>query len=287
MTFDKLLKVTLKTNDEEVIGKYIKEKDPFEFTNLKSTEKITMEKTYPESCLDRLLPHYKFYNDRGISTSILKLFNCGYATEGKMLKRFVFPVYNLDNQINGFSGRDMTNSSERPKWKHIGVKSKWIYPYKLSRKSIESKKELFFVESIGDVLNLFENGHENVLCTFGLEISPSLISYTVGLNPSKIYICFNNDSESKNNAGFTSALKNFVKLQSFFDNEKLFIHLPTKNDFGDMNSDSISSWYEDRLNIEKSSHDFNIIKDISKLLDKNSYPETFLKKFNKFKKNYG
>ena len=32
MTFDKLLKVTLKTNDEEVIGKYIKEKDPFEFT---------------------------------------------------------------------------------------------------------------------------------------------------------------------------------------------------------------------------------------------------------------
>ena len=80
MTFDKLLKVTLKTNDEEVIGKYIKEKDPFEFTNLKSTEKITMEKTYPESCLDRLLPHYKFYNDRGISTSILKLFNCGYAT---------------------------------------------------------------------------------------------------------------------------------------------------------------------------------------------------------------
>tara|TARA_Y100001938_G_scaffold151179_1_gene246953 strand:+ start:8245 stop:9279 length:1035 start_codon:yes stop_codon:yes gene_type:complete len=287
MTFEKLLKVTLKTNDEEVIGNYIKEEDPFEFTNLKSTEKITMEKTYPESCLDRLLPHYKFYNDRNISSSTLKLFKGGYATEGKMLKRFVFPIYNLDDKIHGFSGRDMTNSSQRPKWKHIGIKSKWIYPHKLSRESIDSEGEVFLVESIGDVLSLFENNHRNVLCTFGLEISPSLISYIVGLNPSKIYISFNNDSKSENNAGLISALKNFIKLQSFFDNEKIFIHLPTKNDFGEMNFDDISDWHKNRLNIEKNHHDFTIINNISKILEKKSYPEVFLKKFKKFKKNHG
>ena len=89
MPFEKLLKITLKTNDDSLIKNYIKTDCDFDFERRTSEKKIEMEKTYPESSLSRLLPHYKFYNDRGISTDTLKLFKGGLATEGKMFQRFV------------------------------------------------------------------------------------------------------------------------------------------------------------------------------------------------------
>ena len=64
----------------------------------------------------------KFYNDKGIDSSILKKLKGGLATKGKMYQRFVFPIYNQHKQIHGFSGRDMATSKDRPKWKHIGRK---------------------------------------------------------------------------------------------------------------------------------------------------------------------
>lgn len=286
MPFEKLLKVTLKTNSDEEIKKYKIKDDFFELKHTNSQRKIEMEKTYPETCLKRLLPHYKFYNDKGIDTETLKLFKAGLATEGKMYQRFVFPIYNLNNQIHGFSGRDMAQSSDRPKWKHIGVKSKWIYPHLLSTDYVTKTQEVFLVESIGDLLNLYQNNIKNVFCTFGLEIPPSLISYLVGLNPEKIFICFNNDENSKYNSGYNACLKNFIKLQSFFDNHKVYIHLPLKNDFGDMKNSEIENWYDSRKNIDKNNLDVNIIKDINRLLKERNMPKTFHSSFKKFKKIY-
>lgn len=289
MPFEKLLKITLKTNDDSLIKNYIKTDCDFDFERRTSEKKIEMEKTYPESSLSRLLPHYKFYNDRGISTDTLKLFKGGLATEGKMFQRFVFPIFNSDNKIHGFSGRIMSKSSTAPKWKHVGVKSKWIYPHNLSLNEIQKKQEVILVESIGDVLSLFENGYKNILCTFGLEISPSLISYLVGVNPKKIIISFNNDKLSKNNAGKNGAIKNFLKLQKFLDNQKIYIHLPTKNDFGEMNSEDFTEWSNKLLKVEKQEHDLNIINDVNKILRSEqgkSSPKSYINNFKKFKKIY-
>ena len=47
------------------------------------------------------------------------------------------------------------------------------------KKFIEESSEIILVESIGDVLNLYQNGIKNVICTFGTLISPTLISYIV------------------------------------------------------------------------------------------------------------
>ena len=38
-------------------------------------------------------------------------FKGGLATEGAMYQRFVFPIYNDEQKICGFSGRDMTTSN--------------------------------------------------------------------------------------------------------------------------------------------------------------------------------
>ena len=121
MPLKKLVEITLGTTDEEVLKKYIKDQVDFSFTQKTSNEKLEMEKIYPENWLEKLLPHYKFYNDKGISSDTLKTFKAGLATQGHMYQRFVFPIYNSNFNIHGFSGRDMVSSENRPKWKHIGT----------------------------------------------------------------------------------------------------------------------------------------------------------------------
>ena len=124
MPFKKLIQLTLGTNDEDICSQYTKELEQINFSNFNPLkERISMEKTYEDSCLERLLPHYTFYNSKNISDDILSLFKGGLCTEGKMYQRFVFPIFNLNNQIHGFSGRYLGKNNNSPKWKHIGVKA--------------------------------------------------------------------------------------------------------------------------------------------------------------------
>ena len=203
-----------------------------------ASPKLTMETIYPEDSLKKLLPHYRFYNDRGIEDSVLKNLKGGLATQGQLYQRFVFPIYNKLGQIHGFSGRDMLNKENRPKWKHIGKKSSWIYPAyvphdkDLLSLGIREAGDIILVESIGDLLSLHSQGYHNVLVTFGLDISPSLVTFLVGLGFSKVIISLNNDLGSPENRGLDSAIKNYLKLFSYFDYEKIRICLPTSNDFG-------------------------------------------------------
>jgi hypothetical protein len=174
-----LVQKTLGTSDHKIISEYIntEKKDSFRYNKNKS--KIQMEETFPEEALDRLLPHYKFYNLKNISDETLKFYKCGLATTGAMNNRYVFPIYNQVGKICGFSGRDASNNQTRPKWKHMGRKTNWSYPLYLGAgskleviESIDQKKEVILVESIGDSMALFENGYKNNLVTFGLDVSP-------------------------------------------------------------------------------------------------------------------
>ena len=253
--FKKLIQVTLGTNDPSEIKKYLSGEDPFKFSNNKKApaEKIRMEEIYPLDMLDRLLPHYKFYNNKGISTSILNSLKGGLATSGKLNQRFVFPIFNEDMQIHGFSGRDIYSSpnSNRPKWKHIGRKSSWLYPTYTdikTEKHIQDKGFLIIVESIGDLLNLKQNGIHNVMVSFGLDFSSKLLSYIVSLNPNKIVISLNNDDLSEENRGKIASHKNYLKMISnLFMPNKIKMCPPLKNDFGDMSADDFIPWNENLL----------------------------------------
>jgi len=287
MPFKKLVQIALGTTDEKILKKYLKDDIDVTFNKIKSTEKIEMEKIYPESFLDKLLPHYRFYNERGISSETLRFFKGGLATTGQMYQRFVFPIYNEHGQIHGFSGRDMANSENRPKWKHIGTKTKWAYPLYVDpsiKTSIESANEVILVESIGDMLNLYEKGLGNCLIIFGLDISPSLICTLTSLSIKNIVIATNNDLDSSENRGLHSAIKNYLKLSSYFDYDKLSICLPTKNDFGDMDDPDLKKWIKKKDNLNKEKQRENILKESSKMLLKNLLPKSFSSKINKLKK---
>ena len=275
----RLIEITLGTNDKNVIKKYLEEENLGSYYNkIESTEKIQMDEIYPEDCLKKLLPHYKFYNDRGVSDQILKNLKGGFATNGKLNKRFIFPIYNEFNQIHGFSGRDMTNSENRPKWKHIGKKKSWIYPLyanKETEKSIKDTGSVILVESIGDLLQLNEQGHFNVLVTFGLDISNKLICALISQNVSKVILSLNNDAKSERNRGLEASIKNYLKLLNYFEPDKILICLPTAKDFGDMNKDNFNSWKDKLLSLDPNTQQSFILKEIDKI--SKTIPKSLLK----------
>ena len=249
MPFKQLLVLTLNTNDPQELSKYLSKEQTFflKESARSQDEKLSMEEIYPESLLSKLLPHYKFYNDRGISKETLIKLKGGLATKSQMYQRFVFPIYNQYGQIHGFSGRDMTNKEGRPKWKHIGKKNGWVYPAYVTKDDgilFDDVKSdhVIIVESIGDCLNLMENGINNVLVSFGLDISSKLLCSIVQFGFKQVIISFNNDSSKSENRGMDAAIKNYLKLLNYYDPNHIKICLPTKNDFGDMDSEDFLKW---------------------------------------------
>ena len=288
-----LVEATLQTNDTKKISEIMGGYD-FDFSSEtkvqeNSKPKIEMEKTYPDSILEKLLPHYKFYNDRGISDETLEHFKCGLATEGSMYQRFVFPIYNSNCQIHGFSGRDMTkkpSKNERPKWKHVGKKSKWIYPYYImdrfgqfpTQEAILESKEVILVESIGDLIRLYDKGFKNVLCIFGTSVSSHLSYHLMSLLPERVVLSLNNDSDKEKNRGQIGALKSYLNLSKLFDIKKILIHPPKACDFGDMKDEEFIGWKQELI-------DFNILegmeknhKNILDLIDSKEIPASSYRK---------
>jgi len=233
-------------NFKDILSKEFKSSCPTEDPDAK----VFVEKTFSMDEVDNLLPHYSFYNSKGISDETLRFLSSGMSTQGSMYQRYVFPIFNKFQKVHGLAGRDMLTSSSRPKWKHMGKKTSWSYPlYCFDENgssptflSIVSSKEVILVESIGDMIFLFENGIKNVLVTFGLDVSPTLISTIMGLNINNIILSFNNDFNKDFNSGKVSCIKNYLKLLNYFNDDKISICLPIKNDFGDMSKEDLEIW---------------------------------------------
>jgi hypothetical protein len=267
MPFKQLLVLTLNTNDPKDLEKYLSKDETFFLTEnaREKNDKLYMEEIYPEDSLKKLLPHYIFYNKRGISDKTLKTLRGGYATKNQMYQRFVFPIYNEYGQIHGFSGRDMSGKEGRPKWKHIGKKNNWVYPAYVKQDQgifLDQIEEdyIIIVESIGDCLNLIENGYKNVLVSFGLDVSSKLLCAIVRFSFKKIILSFNNDSSSEENRGMNAAIKNYLKLLNYFDPQDIKICLPTKNDFGEMGAEDFKKW-------KKKLDDVQLIDQTSKIFE--------------------
>jgi hypothetical protein len=135
-------------------------------------------------------------------------------------------------------------------------------------------------ESIGDLLSLHDHGYFNSLVTFGLDVGPALISLLVQLNPEKIILSFNNDSDKKENRGLNGAFKNYLKLLSYFDYQKLFICLPTCNDFGDMSRENFEKWEEKLDNLDPALHGAEVFKYSAPLADNKQLSQKLIKNRN-------
>jgi DNA primase len=236
-----LVKLTLKLEDMSQAQQWLKNKN-FVSNNATEINKplIKSSKKFDTEILSRLEDNQDYWINRGVDIETLKTFKGGVAKMGKMKNRYVFPIFNSKNNIIGFSGRDITNLS-KIKWKHLGEKTEFLYPLFLNSEIIQEQRELILVESIGDMLSLWQAGIKNTLVTFGTSLSLAILNYCLKIDPKKIYISLNNDS-NKNNAGNIAAEKTQARLSRYFDKSQLKISLPPKKDFGEMIKEEIVQW---------------------------------------------
>ena len=283
--FSKLVEKVLGTTNKKAINKYLKHENTDITFKPRHVEKVETN-VYSPDLLDNLLPHYSFYNQKGISSSLLKFLKSGLSTKGQMYQRYVFPICDENSLICGLAGRDLSGNKDRPKWKLVGKKNKWLYPLFMQGKddnfpiqsSIVEESSVILVESIGDMLSLLQRGYKNVLVVFGLDISSRLMCSLMEFSLNKIVISLNNDILSARNTGVEASIKNYLKFLNYFDFSQIQICLPTKNDFGDMGSDDYLKWEKkhtafDPISQARQVHEFavNMFKDrkISKNLYKN------------------
>lgn len=217
---------------------------------VKIKKQLEMPRIYEKDCLTRLAPNYFFYTRKNISPATMKKYQAGFAMSGQMYNRTVFPIFDESEDLIGFSGRatNWTEESTFAKWKHIGKKQGWIYPFYLPnlpecREKIDLLGEITVVESIGDSLALTEHGCENHLVNFGLGCSAEMLAFLLEKNPKKIIISTNNDSTKEDtkdgNRGKIAAIKTMAKLSSVFSLDRLAIRLPILNDVSEMHESGI------------------------------------------------
>ena len=290
MPFEALLKKTLNTNDGNAVKHYLKDNGVNIGARIKQKYLLKEEKTYPEKALNKLVPHYDFYLDKGISKKTLEDFKCGLAMSGKMYQRVIFPIFRKDGRIHGFSGRKVTDDN-RPKWLHMGRSSNWLFPYyniEDVREAIMEKESVHIVESVGDCLALYDRGVKNVLVSFGLNISPTFTSRLALLPIKKIFISFNNDNTASVNRGFEGAIKSIFKLVESMDFEKVYFIPPEKNDFGEMDKTQIERYTTECHNKQHQDSMSQVIEVAKGMMmrNKNGVNKSFTSSYNKLiKKN--
>lgn len=225
-----LVKITLGLSSVKEAKEWM-QNEGVSFEKVEKKAKIFLDKKVELKYTQDLMPHYSFYKNRGISEKTLQNFECGVCFSGKQNNRFVFVIRDEFNEVKGVAGRDIIGG--RVKWKLMGDKRKWIFPL-ISLNSIEKEKEVFLVESIGDMLSLYEIGVTNVIVLFGIDISSRLISFLSTLNLNRIFVSTNNDILKEKNWGSLAAegIKN--KLSRIIDEDTIRIVLPPSGDWNDM-----------------------------------------------------
>lgn len=150
---------------------------------------------------------------RGISSKTLKKFEAFTTDSIELLQdRIIFPIKDATGKNVVFVGRHML-SNANPRYINYptGVTIP-TYPIKLPK----GTKSIVLVEGIFDMLNCYDKGLENVVCTFGTttlkgDVSKKLLYYKVqGIT--NIYIMYDGDEAGRSAA---KELKPLIEEQGF------------------------------------------------------------------------
>lgn len=204
-------------------------------------EPLEGEKTFNPAIIHELCKDHSYWVGRGVTEATVREFGGGVDLQWKLKNRYVFPVFNGHNKIVGLFGRDLTNNPKVPKYKILGRKKEFRWPLFLNHSLIQEKGEAILVESPACVLKLWDCGIRNVVCLFGIEISPSLIGLLIRYNLKSIIIATNNEPDN-DSVGNKAAEKIKSALLNYFDPSNVKIKLPTKKDFAEMPCEEIYQW---------------------------------------------
>lgn len=149
--------------------------------------------------LDGAKPYTKTY--RGISIQTLKTFGAFYTENVEsMVGRIVFPIKDIRNKTIAYVGRNLLSDSGARYLNYPTNAAIPLYPVKFAEKFTS----IILVEGLFDMLNLYDKGIHNVVCTFGTakllnDISTKMLSYKVA-GIERVFILYDGDTSGRDAA---------------------------------------------------------------------------------------
>ena len=202
----------------------------------------------------------KYLNDRKITKDIIEKFHLGYSdknsettinflrNKGHSIKtiddigfiddnnrdinrdRLIFPIFNNDDKVIGFSARKINEDKEDFSPKYINsketkifVKKKIFYNFNNAKKTFKLDKYIYILEGFMDVIALNKIGINSAVAIMGTNLSNEHIKILKKMNV-KVYLCFDNDLAGKKATINAISLLKKTNIETmvvnYIDNEK-------------------------------------------------------------------
>lgn len=197
--------------------------------------------------------------------------------------RIMFPLYDLEGNVVGFSGRIYNQKSEskyiNTKETEIFKKGELLYNYHIAKKEARKEKNIIVVEGFMDVIRLSTIEIVNVVATMGTAVTKYQLNLIQKLAPN-ITLMFDGDKagEKATNAFIELANGNDsnIKVVRLEDNLDPDEYILTKGkDKMIYNLSHAQSVYDYKLSSYKENIDFNDSKEVS------NYINVMIKEFEK------
>lgn len=185
------------------------------------------------------LGYIPFYRDyRGISKETYKHFNV--FMHEKYLDRIVFPITDITGNIKVFVGRSIVSDEQGEKYKNDPREVTMpLYPAKVE----VYNNSIILVEGLFDMINLWDKGLKNVVCTFGTSFGHVKKKHKIEKNlerlniyklqgATSIFILYDGDQAGKEAA---NNLYNNLKSKYFTE----VIELPEDRDPGELTQEEV------------------------------------------------
>ena len=197
--------------------------------------------------------------------------------------RIMFPLYDLEGNVVGFSGRIYNQKSDskyiNTKETEIFKKGELLYNYHIAKKEARKEKNIIVVEGFMDVIRLSTIGIVNVVATMGTAVTKYQLNLIQKLAPN-ITLMFDGDKagEKATNAFIELANGNDsnIKVVRLEDNLDPDEYILTKGkDKMIYNLSHVQTVYDYKLSSYKENIDFNDSKEVS------NYINVMIKEFEK------
>lgn len=112
-SFFDLIKLSLNLTSVDEAKQWVNNKYPADHSVRIVKPELSTVKTYSKDLLLKFVKDHSYWINRGVSRDTLELFQGGVVTSGKMINRYVFPIFNYEKDLIGFAGRDLLNEIGR------------------------------------------------------------------------------------------------------------------------------------------------------------------------------
>lgn len=204
---------------------------------LKEKLRVLNENTNGLPVLEGTIPFNGVH--RGISSQTLKEFGAFKTTKVAGLEdRIIFPITDVRDKVTAYVGRHLLPNGE-PRYKtHPSGCILQPYPSKFTDKPYS----IVLVEGIFDLLNVWDKGLKNVVCTFGTDglqnnTAEKLLPYKIA-GVYKVFIMYDGDEPGQKAA---EKLKPLIEEAGF---QVEIINLPEDTDPGNLCQDDVNGIIE-------------------------------------------